>query len=302
YSVHGVSMVPFYIFYSMFGFQRVGDLLWAAGDMQARGFLIGGTAGRTTLAGEGLQHQDGHSPMMAANVPNCISYDPAFAYELAVIVHDGLRRMYVDQENVFYYITVMNQNDRQPALPEGAEEGIRRGLYRLSVAEGDGPRVQLMGSGSILREVMAAADLLREDFGVQADLWSATSFNELARDGRDVERWNMLHPQEPPRQSWVSRCLAEASGPVVAATDYVKGYPDQIRAWVPGRYTVLGTDGFGRSDLRSRLRRHFEMDRYYVTVAALKALADEGALPASRVTEAIGQYGIDPDKANPLRA
>ncbi|MFP4162204.1 MAG: pyruvate dehydrogenase (acetyl-transferring), homodimeric type, partial [Ectothiorhodospira sp.] len=302
YSVHGVSMVPFYIFYSMFGFQRVGDLLWAAGDMQARGFLIGGTAGRTTLNGEGLQHQDGHSPMMAANVPNCISYDPAFAYELAVIVHDGLRRMYVDQENVFYYITVMNQNDRQPALPEGAEEGIRRGLYRLSVAEGDGPRVQLMGSGSILREVMAAADLLREDFGVQADLWSATSFNELARDGRDVERWNMLHPQEPPRQSWVSRCLAEASGPVVAATDYVKGYPDQIRAWVPGRYTVLGTDGFGRSDLRSRLRRHFEMDRYYVTVAALKALADEGALPASRVTEAIGRYGIDPDKANPLRA
>ncbi|MFP4080602.1 MAG: pyruvate dehydrogenase (acetyl-transferring), homodimeric type [Ectothiorhodospira sp.] len=302
YSVHGVSMVPFYIFYSMFGFQRVGDLLWAAGDMQARGFLIGGTAGRTTLAGEGLQHQDGHSPMMAANVPNCISYDPAFAYELAVIVHDGLRRMYVDQENVFYYITVMNQNDRQPALPEGAEEGIRRGLYRLSVAEGEGPRVQLMGSGSILREVMAAAELLRDDFGVQADLWSATSFNELARDGRDVERWNMLHPQEPPRQSWVGRCLAEASGPVVAATDYVKGYPDQIRAWVPGRYTVLGTDGFGRSDLRARLRRHFEMDRYYVTVAALKALADEGALPASRVTEAIGQYGIDPDKANPLRA
>ncbi|SFM61860.1 pyruvate dehydrogenase E1 component [Ectothiorhodospira mobilis] len=302
YSVHGVSMVPFYIFYSMFGFQRVGDLIWAAGDMQARGFLIGGTAGRTTLAGEGLQHQDGHSPMMAANVPNCVSYDPAFAYELAVIVRDGLRRMYAEQENVFYYITVMNENYRHPALPEGAEEGILRGLYPIARAEGDGPRVQLMGSGSILREVMAAADLLRDDFGVQADLWSATSFNELARDGRDVERWNLLHPEEPPRQSWVGRCLADASGPVVAATDYVKAYPDQIRAWVPGRYTVLGTDGFGRSDLRARLRRHFEMDRHYVAVAALKALADEGALPAARVSEAIRKYGIDPDKPNPLRA
>ncbi|SEL09304.1 pyruvate dehydrogenase (acetyl-transferring), homodimeric type [Ectothiorhodospira marina] len=302
YSVHGVSMIPFYIFYSMFGFQRVGDLIYAAGDMQARGFLIGGTAGRTTLSGEGLQHQDGHSHMMAANVPNCISYDPTFAYELAVILHDGMRRMYSDQENVFYYITTMNENYHQPTMPEGAEEGIRKGLYRLRTGDAAKARVQLMGSGTILREVIAAADLLREDFGVESDIWSAPSFNELARDGSGTDRWNMLNPEKPPRQCWVSRCLADAQGPVVASTDYVKGYADQIRAWVPGRYVTLGTDGFGRSDLRQRLRHHFEVDRYYVAVAALKALADERTLPVETVVEAIRKYEIDVDKVNPLHA
>ncbi|TVQ74339.1 MAG: pyruvate dehydrogenase (acetyl-transferring), homodimeric type [Chromatiaceae bacterium] len=302
YSVHGVSMIPFYIFYSMFGFQRVGDLIYAAGDMQARGFLIGGTAGRTTLSGEGLQHQDGHSHMMAANVPNCISYDPTYAYELAVILHDGMRRMYSEQENVFYYITTMNENYHQPAMPEGAEEGIRKGLYRLQAGGEAKVRVQLMGSGTILREVIAAADLLRDEFGVESDIWSATSFNELAREGRATDRWNMLNPEKPPRESWVSQCLADAQGPVVASTDYVKGYADQIRAWVPGRYVTLGTDGFGRSDLRQRLRHHFEVDRYYVAVAALKALADEGALPVETVIEAIRKYEIDVDKVNPLHA
>ncbi|EHQ53298.1 pyruvate dehydrogenase subunit E1 [Ectothiorhodospira sp. PHS-1] len=302
YSVHGVSMIPFYIFYSMFGFQRVGDLIWAAGDMQARGFLIGGTAGRTTLSGEGLQHQDGHSHLMAANVPNCISYDPTFAYELAVILHDGLRRMYVNQESVFYYITVMNENYPQPAMPEGAQEGIRKGLYLLREGGSGEPRVQLMGSGTILQEVIAAAELLLNDFGVEADIWSATSFNELARDGRDTERWNLLHPEAEPRRSWVSQCLTGRQGPVVASTDYVRAFADQIRAWVPGRYTVLGTDGFGRSDLRSRLRHHFEVDRYYVALAALKALADEGRIPVERVSEAIAKYEIDVDKPNPLRA
>ncbi|MBK1673564.1 pyruvate dehydrogenase (acetyl-transferring), homodimeric type [Ectothiorhodospira shaposhnikovii] len=302
YSVHGVSMIPFYIFYSMFGFQRVGDLIWAAGDMQARGFLMGGTAGRTTLSGEGLQHQDGHSHLMAANVPNCISYDPAFAHELAVILHDGLRRMYVNLESVFYYITVMNENYPQPVMPEGAEEGIRKGLYLFREGAAGEPRVQLMGSGTILREVIAAADLLRNDFGVEADIWSATSFNELARDGRDTERWNMLHPGADPRRSWVTQCLEGRQGPVVASTDYVRAFADQIRAWVPGRYTVLGTDGFGRSDLRSRLRHHFEVDRHYVALAALKALADEGRIPVERVGEAIVRYGIDVDKPNPLRA
>ncbi|ANB02696.1 pyruvate dehydrogenase (acetyl-transferring), homodimeric type [Ectothiorhodospira sp. BSL-9] len=302
YSVHGVSMIPFYIFYSMFGFQRVGDLIYAAGDMQARGFLIGGTAGRTTLSGEGLQHQDGHSHMMAANVPNCISYDPTYAYELAVILHDGMRRMYSEQENVFYYITTMNENYHQPAMPEGAEEGIRKGLYRLQAGDEAKVRVQLMGSGTILREVIAAADLLRDEFGVESDIWSATSFNELAREGRATDRWNMLNPEKSPRESWVSQCLADAQGPVVASTDYVKGYADQIRAWVPGRYVTLGTDGFGRSDLRQRLRHHFEVDRYYVAVAALKALADEGALPVETVIEAIRKYEIDVDKVNPLHA
>ncbi|MCG5514057.1 pyruvate dehydrogenase (acetyl-transferring), homodimeric type [Ectothiorhodospira shaposhnikovii] len=302
YSVHGVSMIPFYIFYSMFGFQRVGDLIWAAGDMQARGFLMGGTAGRTTLSGEGLQHQDGHSHLMAANVPNCISYDPTFAYELAVILHDGLRRMYVNQESVFYYITVMNENYPQPAMPEGAQEGIRKGLYLLREGGSGEPRVQLLGSGTILQEVIAAAELLLNDFGVEADIWSATSFNELARDGRDTERWNLLHPEAEPRRSWVSQCLTGRQGPVVASTDYVRAFADQIRAWVPGRYTVLGTDGFGRSDLRSRLRHHFEVDRYYVALAALKALADEGRIPVERVSEAIAKYEIDVDKPNPLRA
>ncbi len=303
YSTHGISMIPFYVFYSMFGFQRVGDLAWAAGDMQARGFLIGGTAGRTTLNGEGLQHQDGHSHVLASTIPNCVSYDPTFAFEVAVIIQDGLRRMYVDQESVFYYITTMNENYRHPPLPEGAEAGILKGLYclRPSGATGSGPRVQLVGSGTILNEVIAAAEILESDFGVSADLWSAPSFNELAREGRDAARWNLLHPEAPPRASYVEQCLGGAEGPVIAATDYMGSYADQIRAFVPGRYVVLGTDGFGRSDLRKSLRRHFEVDRHYVAVAALKALADEGVLPASKVTEAIQKFDIDPQKPNPLK-
>jgi pyruvate dehydrogenase E1 component len=302
YSTHGVNMIPFYIFYSMFGFQRVGDLIWAAGDMQARGFLIGATAGRTTLAGEGLQHQDGHSLMMAANVPNCISYDPTFAYELAVIVHDGLRRMYAEQQSVFYYITTMNENYTQPALPEGVEEGIIKGMYLLQKGGRKKLRVQLMGSGTILQEVIAAAELLRKDFGVESDIWSATSFTELAREGRDCDRHNMLNPDAKPREAYVTRCLKDRQGPVVAATDYVKGYADQIRAWVPGRYAVLGTDGFGRSDLREALRRHFEVDRHFVAMAALKALADEGTIPRSKVADAIRKYKVDVSRPNPLRA
>ncbi len=302
HSVHGVNMIPFYIFYSMFGFQRVGDLLWAAGDMQARGFLIGATAGRTTLAGEGLQHQDGHSHLMAAHVPSCISYDPCFAYELAVIIQAGMRRMYVEQDNVFYYITTMNENYPQPALPPDSEEGIIRGLYRLHDGGAAKRKVQLLGSGAILREVQAAAQLLAEDFGIIADIWSATSFNELARDGRDCERFNRLHPENEARIPWVRQCLQGAQGPVIAASDYVKLYADQIRAYVPAPYTVLGTDGFGRSDLRSALRRHFEVDRYHIVLAALKSLADEGALEPSEVSRAISLYGIDAGKVNPLNA
>ncbi len=300
YSNHGVSMIPFYIYYSMFGFQRVGDLAWAAGDMQARGFLIGGTAGRTTLAGEGLQHQDGHSHLQAATIPNCVSYDPTFAYELTVIIQNGLQRMFRDQENIFYYITVMNENYIQPALPEGVEEGILKGIYRFREARGKGERVQLLGSGTILREAIAAADLLEQDFGIAADIWSVTSFNELRRDGIDVERWNMLHPDQEPRRSYVEQQLSGQKGPVVAVTDYIRSYPDQIRAFVPGKYRVLGTDGFGRSDLRAQLRKFFEVNRYYIVVAALKALADEGALEPALVSEAIRKYHIDPEKPNPV--
>ncbi len=301
YSNHGVSMIPFYIYYSMFGFQRIGDLAWAAGDMQARGFLLGGTAGRTTLAGEGLQHQDGHSHLMAATIPNCVSYDPTFAYELTVIIQDGMRRMYQEQENIFYYITVMNENYVQPAMPEGVEEGIVRGLYSLQEGGKHKKRVQLMGSGTILREVIAAAELLEKDFKVSADIWSATSFNELRREGLEVERWNTLHPDAEPKVSYVTRCLTGRKGPVIAATDYVRSYADQIRAFVPARYSVLGTDGFGRSDMRSQLRKFFEVNRYYIVIAALKALVDEGALEAEAVNQAIKQYKIDPDKPNPSR-
>ncbi len=311
YANHGQAMIPFYIYYSMFGFQRVGDLIWAAGDMQARGFLLGGTAGRTTLAGEGLQHQDGHSHLAAATIPNCVSYDPAFAYELTVIVQDGLRRMYAEKQNCFYYITVMNENYPQPAMPEGVEDGIRRGLYRLPPDEeaetgaaqdaADSiPCVQLLGSGTILREVQAAARLLAKDFGVAADLWSVTSFNELRRDGIDCERWNLLHPEETPRTAYVTEQLAESEGPIVAATDYMRAYADQIRPYLPRRYSVLGTDGFGRSDMRSQLRKFFEVNRWYIVVAALKALVDEGRIPASHVREAIEKYRIDPDKPNPV--
>ena len=300
YSNHGVNMIPFYIFYSMFGFQRIGDLAWAAGDMQARGFLLGGTAGRTTLAGEGLQHDDGHSHLFSCNIPNCVSYDPTYSYELAVIVQDGLRRMFREQENVFYYITVMNENYAHPDMPEGAEQAILKGMYLLREGEGDGPTVQLMGSGTILREVEAAAGLLRDDFGVRADVWSAPSFTELRRDGVDAQRWNMLHPEDTPRQSYVEQCLEPRRGPVVAATDYVRLFADQIREFVPRRFVALGTDGFGRSDVRAELRRFFEVNRHYVVVAALQALAADGDVPRSKVKEAIEKYGIDPDKPNPL--
>lgn len=300
YSNHGVNMMPFYIFYSMFGFQRVGDLMWAAGDMQARGFLIGGTAGRTTLSGEGLQHQDGHAVMLGANIPNCIVYDPTFAYEMAVIIHDGMRRMYQKQENIFYYITAMNENYQHPAMPEGVEEGILKGMYLFEEGADQKLKVQMMGSGAILREVIAASALLAKDFGVSANIWSVTSFTELHRQGIEIQRWNMLHPEEKPRSCYVYDCLKDHKGPVVAATDYVKTYPNQIRSCIPnGYYYVLGTDGYGRSDSRKQLRKFFEVDRYYITIAALKALADMGELPASKVTEALKKYDIHPDKSIP---
>jgi pyruvate dehydrogenase E1 component len=302
YSSNDLPMIAFYIFYSMFGLQRTGDLAWAAGDMRSRGFLIGGTAGRTTLNGEGLQHEDGHSHILASVIPDCVSYDPAFSYEVAVIVQDGLRRMVQEQEDVFYYITVMNENYPHPAMPEGAEEGIRKGMYLFREgAKTEGPRVQLLGSGTILREVIAAAHLLEEDFGVTADIWSVTSFNELRRDGLDVDRWNMLHPNETRRSSHVQESLKNRKGPMVASTDYMKAYADQIRPFVPGRYRVLGTDGFGRSDYRVRLRTFFEVNRYYVALAALRALADDGVVSEEKVAEAIGRYGIDVDKPNPVK-
>jgi pyruvate dehydrogenase E1 component len=301
YSTHNLPMIPFYIFYSMFGFQRVGDLAWAAGDSRCRGFLLGGTSGRTTLNGEGLQHADGHSHVLASVIPNCVAYDPTFAYELAVIIHNGLWRMLTEQEDVFYYITLMNENYVHPAMPEGVQEGILKGMYPLTNGGGNGkgPRVQLLGSGTILREAIAAADLLRDDFGVAADVWSVPSFTELRRDGIEVERWNMLHPLEPQRRSYVEICLADRPGPVVAATDYIRTFAEQIRPYVPRRYRVLGTDGFGRSDYRARLRSFFEIDRHYITVAALRSLADEEQIPASRVDAAIKKYEIDPEKPNP---
>ena len=303
YSNHGVSMIPFFIFYSMFGFQRVGDLAWAAADMQTRGFLIGGTAGRTTLAGEGLQHQDGHSHLIAATIPNCVAYDPTFAYELAVIIQEGLRRMFQEQENVYYYITTMNENYPHPAMPKGAEPGILKGMYLFRGSSGGKkktPHVQLLGSGTILREVIAAAELLQKDFGVTADIWSATSFNELRREGLALERWNMLHPDAKPRVSYIEQCLAGREGPVIAASDYMKSFADQIRPFVPQRYVVLGTDGFGRSDTRKQLRKFLEVDRYYISVAALKALADVGMIPIAKVNEAIKKYDIDPDRPDPV--
>ncbi len=301
YSNHGVQMIPFYIYYSMFGYQRVGDLLWAAGDMQTRGFLMGGTAGRTTLAGEGLQHQDGQSLVSMSMIPNCVSYDPTFAYELAVIIHDGLRRMVQEGEKVFYYLTVMNENYTHPDMPKDAQAGILKGLYKFHDAGKDAV-VQLLGSGTILREAIAAAKLLLDDFKVKANVWSATSYGELRRDGLDKERWNMLHPDQPPRISYVQECLASAQGPIVAASDYVRAVPDMIRNWVPRRYVVLGTDGYGRSDARRELRRFFEVDRYYIAVAALKALADDGKISVSQVQEAMALYQIDPEKPNPVTA
>ena len=301
YSTHGVPMIPFYIFYSMFGFQRIGDLAWAAGDSRCRGFLIGGTAGRTTLNGEGLQHEDGHSHVLSSTVPNCVSYDPTFAFELAVIIQDGLRRMYAEQEDVYYYITVMNENYVHPAMPAGAEPGILKGLYLLRTdPDSAGPRVQLMGAGTILREVLAAADLLKQDWAVSADVWSATSFSELRRDGLEATRWNLLHPEEPRRLSYVEQCLQDRKGPVIAASDYMKLVADQIRAFVPRRFEVLGTDGFGRSDTRERLRAFFEVNRYWVVLAALSALAADGAIARERIAEAIAKYGIDPAKPSPV--
>jgi pyruvate dehydrogenase E1 component len=300
YSTHGVQMIPFYIFYSMFGFQRVGDLTWAAGDMRSRGFLLGGTAGRTTLNGEGLQHEDGHSHLISATVPNCISYDPTFGYEVAVIIQDGLRRMYADQQDVYYYLTVMNENYPHPAMPDGAAANILKGMYLFKAGKkGKAPRVQLLGSGTIFRELIAAADLLQSDWGVDADLWSCPSFTELARDGQAAARWNMLNPTAKPKLSYVETCLMDTQGPVIAATDFTRAFAEQIRSFVPRRYAVLGTDGFGRSDTREKLRRFFEVDRYYVTVAALKALADDGVLPAAKTAEAIKKYGIDASKPAP---
>ncbi|HEV7800114.1 MAG TPA: pyruvate dehydrogenase (acetyl-transferring), homodimeric type, partial [Burkholderiales bacterium] len=301
YANLGIQMIPFYIYYSMFGFQRVGDLAWAAGDMRARGFLMGGTAGRTTLNGEGLQHEDGHSHLLASTIPNCLSYDPTFGYELAVIIQDGMRRMYQEQEDVYYYITVMNENYAHPPMPEGVEKGILKGMYLLSEgkAKKGQPKVQLMGSGTILREVIAGAELLKE-FGIAADIWSATSFNLLRREGLAAERWNLLHPEAERRASYVEQCLKDRAGPVIAATDYMKTFVDQIRPFVPARnFVALGTDGFGRSDTRKALRGFFEVDRRYVAIAAMKALADEEALPRSKVTEAIKQFGIDPEKPDP---
>ncbi|MEH6650484.1 MAG: pyruvate dehydrogenase (acetyl-transferring), homodimeric type [Motiliproteus sp.] len=300
YSNHNCPLIPFYICYSMFGLQRTMDLVWAAGDIQARGFLIGATAGRTTLNGEGLQHEDGHSHLLAAMVPNCVSYDPTYGYELTVIIQNGLKRMFADKENVFYYLTVMNENYQQPEMPQGAEAGIIKGLYLLEEGKKTAKKkVQLMGSGTILREVRAAAELLRTDFGVESDIWSATSFNELRREALDCSRWNMLHPEEQPRASYVEECFADRKGPVIASTDYMKSYADQIREFVPASYRVLGTDGFGRSDTRAKLREFFEVNRYYVVIAALKAMADEGTIKQAEVTKALKKYNINADKPNP---
>lgn len=301
YSTHNLTMIPFYVFYSMFGFQRIGDLAWAAADSRARGFLIGGTSGRTTLNGEGLQHEDGHSHIMANTIPNCVSYDPTFSYELAVIIHEGLRRMIANKESIYYYITVMNENYEHPDMPKGVEAGIIKGLYllqpRVSKAK---KQVQLLGSGAILREVLEAAKLLEQDFGVIAQVWSVTSFNLLGRDGVEVDRWNRLHPEEPPKVPYITHCLQNTEGPVIAATDYIKQFADQVRAFIPRRYVVLGTDGFGRSDTREELRRFFEVDRYYIVVAALKALLDEGLVAKEQVLKAMQQYKIDRNKPNPL--
>lgn len=303
YSTNNRVMIPFYTYYSMFGLQRIGDLAWAAADMRARGFLIGGTAGRTTLNGEGLQHEDGHSHVMASTIPNCVPYDPTFAHEVAVIIHDGLRRMVTNQEDVFYYITVMNENYAHPGLVAGQEEGIIKGLYSFKKSEAQTKhRVQLLGSGTILREVIAAADLLMNDWGIASDIWSAPSFTLLARDGQDVERWNMLHPTDTPRVPYIAECLKDTAGPIVVATDYMRTYAEQVRAFIPKdrSYKVLGTDGFGRSDSRAKLREFFEVNRYFVAIAALKTLADEGAISASVVAQAIEKYGINPNKPNPV--
>ncbi len=299
YSVTGVQMIPFYIYYSMFGFQRVGDLAWMAGDSRARGFLLGATAGRTTLNGEGLQHEDGHSHLMSATIPNCVSYDPTFAYELAVIIQEGLRRMVQNQEDVYYYITLMNENYTHPAIPEGSAEGILKGMYSFSKSKAKGEKVQLMGSGVILREVIAAAELLEKDWGISADVWSVPSFTELRREGLECDRWNMLNPEKTQKVSYIASCLKDAKGPVVASTDYMKSFAEQIQRFVPNKFVALGTDGFGRSDSREALRDFFEVNRYYVVVAALKALSDDGKFPVAKVAEAVKKYSLDANKPNP---
>ena len=304
YSTSNRIMVPFYVYYSMFGFQRIGDLAWAAGDMQARGFLLGGTSGRTTLNGEGLQHEDGHSHILAGTIPNCVSYDPTFAHEVAVIMQDGMKRMVERQENVFYYISLLNENYPMPGLKPGTEAEIIKGMYLLEEGSKKTPRVNLLGSGTILRESQFAKQLLEDDWGVAANVWSCPSFNELTRDGQNVERYNLLHPMETPRVPFVTQQLDKHGGPVVASTDYMKAYAEQIRPFIPkGRtYKVLGTDGFGRSDFRSKLREHFEVNRHYIVVAALRALADDGTVPVAKVAEAIKKYGIKTEKINPLYA
>jgi pyruvate dehydrogenase E1 component len=299
YSVTGVQMIPFYIYYSMFGFQRIGDFAWAAGDSRARGFLLGATAGRTTLNGEGLQHEDGHSHLMSATIPNCISYDPTFSYELAVIIQEGLRRMVQNQEDVYYYITLMNENYSHPEMPKGSEAGILKGMYNFSQSKAKGEKVQLMGSGVILREVIAAAEMLEKDWGVSADVWSAPSFTELRREGLDCERWNMLNPDKKQRVSYVAECLKDAKGPVIASTDYMKSFAEQIQRFVPNKFVALGTDGYGRSDSREALRDFFEVDRNYIVVSALKALSEEGKLPVAKVAEAVKKYKLNPNKPNP---
>jgi pyruvate dehydrogenase E1 component len=298
YSSHNLQMIPFYIYYSMFGFQRIGDLAWAAADMQARGFLLGGTAGRTTLAGEGLQHQDGHSHLLSAAIPNCISYDPTFAYELAVIIHHGMERMFKAQDNVFYYLTIMNENYKQPAMPVGIEEDIIRGMYLYQ--ESEAASVQLMGSGAILREVIAASEILLSDFDIESNIWSVTSFSELSREGHECSRWNNMHPLDPPKPSFVEKQLTQYEGPCIAATDYVKNHADQIRQFVPNAYHVLGTDGFGRSDTRENLREYFEVNKYYIVITALGALAKEGKIERDLISAAINKYKIDPEKPNPM--
>lgn len=307
YSTNNFPLIPFYVFYSMFGFQRVGDLAWASGDIQARGFLVGGTAGRTTLNGEGLQHQDGHSHILANTIPNCKAYDPAYGYEMAVVVRQGMKEMFEENRNVFYYLTIENENYAQPAMPKDCEDGIIKGMYKFESVEAKaakgskkGPRVQLLGSGAILNEVRAAAQMLKDDYGISSDVWSVTSYNELARDGQHVERWNLLHPDDKPRKAYVTQCLEKQQGPVVSSTDYIKLHSEQLRSFIPKTYLTLGTDGFGRSDTREKLRHFFEVDRYYVAVTALSALAKDGEVKQEQVLEAMRKYGIDRNKTNPV--
>jgi len=299
YANYGMAMIPFYTYYSIFGFQRIGDLAWAAGDSRTRGFLMGATAGRTTLNGEGLQHQDGHGLLAAATLPTCRAYDPTFSYELAVIIHDGMQKMYADGEDVFYYITLMNENYKQPAMPEGAQEGIVKGIYPFRKAGSGAKRVQLLGSGTIFREVIAAADILMEDYGVEADIWGVPGINQLARDGYEADRWNLMNPGEPKKISYVSQVMKDASGPGVISTDYMRAYPEQIRRFIPGNVTILGTDGYGRSDSRENLRDFFEVDRRYIVLAALNGLAAEGSVDVSTAKEAVRKFNIQPGRPAP---